>query len=80
MYLWKRNLKVTPVNDGKYLVLHNSSIVLFLLPIHVSRTLLDERLADQSIIIQKKGLFFDFEILEICGQVNSEEYEPELKH
>ena len=43
-----------------------------------------EKLADQKRMILKKGLFSDLEILEICGQINREEYVPdtpaELKH
>ena len=26
LYLWKRNLKVTPVNDGRYLILHDMDL------------------------------------------------------
>ena len=36
-----------------------------------------QRLADQAIMILKEGWFYDFEILEICKQVNREGYEQD---
>ena len=36
-----------------------------------------QTLAEKARIIRKKGYFSDLEIVAICGQVNSEEYEED---
>ena len=40
-----------------------------------TRVYIGQRLADQSRMILKEGCFSNFEIIEICEWVNSEEYE-----